>query len=348
MLTENLIKEFSQAFGPPGFEDDVLALAQKHLPQGYAARRDSMLNLYIEKEQSPGLPTVLLDAHSDEVGLMVHAVKPDGTLAFTTLGGWTAAALVGQRMLVKNRAGQLVTAVVAAKAPHFGKDDAISLDQLVLDIGASAKAQVEANFAIGPGCPVAPKSDFEQRGDTLIGKAFDDRLGCAAVLEALHKLNGCTLDINLAGTLSSQEEVGLRGAKVCANHVKPAVAICLEGAPADDTLSDSSVSQTALGCGPMLRHMDTSMITNPRLMRFALNIAHEHNIPVQQAIRTRGATNGGSFHLANLGVPTLVIACPVRYVHSHNGIANLSDYNHMVDFTVALVKALNVDIIAGC
>jgi len=347
MHSVELIQELTSAFGPPGFEDDVLAAAQKHIPPGYTARRDSLLNLYIQRESIPGAPTVMLDAHSDEVGLMVHAVKNDGTIVFTPLGGWAPAALIAQRMQVRSRDGQLITGIVATKAPHFGGKDEKSpaIEQLVLDIGASSKEEVLSDYKITPGCPIVPKSDFEQRGDLMIGKAFDDRLGCAAVLEVLTEATN--LNVNLVGTLSSQEEVGLRGAKVSVNCARPDIAICLEGAPADDTLTESHLTQTALGRGPMLRHIDRAMITNPRFLRFTLDIAQRHNIPVQEAVRTGGSTNGASIQLANLGVPTIVIACPVRYAHSHNGMASLRDYKHMVALALEIIKALHAETIAG-
>ncbi|MCL2445468.1 MAG: M20/M25/M40 family metallo-hydrolase [Oscillospiraceae bacterium] len=345
-MSIELIRAFSEAFGPPGFEDDVLALAQQHAPPGYATQRDSLLNFYLQKQPIEGLPTLMLDAHSDEVGLMVRAIKNDGSIVCTALGGWVPSTLVAQRMLVQTRTGERITGVIAAKPPHFGKEEPAAIDQLVLDIGASSKDEVLA-LGIAPGCPVVPQSAFKQRGDLLFGKAFDDRLGCAAVLEVLHKLQDKSLDVNVVGTLSSQEEMGLRGAKVSVNRVQPDVAICLEGAPADDTLGDPQLSQTALGRGPMIRLIDNSMIANPRFTTLVLDIAAQHNIPVQQAIRTGGSTNGGVLHLANLGVPTVVIACPVRYAHSHNGIANLQDYRHMVQLTVALIQSLNHELIAG-
>ena len=347
MDSVELIRDLCSAFGPPGFEEDVLAIARRHVPPGYAAERDSLLNLYLRKEPIPGAPTLMLDAHSDEVGLMVHAVKGDGTIVFTPLGGWVPAALVAQKMQVRNRDGALITGVVATKAPHFGgKEEAPpTLEQLVLDIGAGSKEEVLHDYKISPGCPVVPKTDFEQRGELMIGKAFDDRLGCAAVLEVLAE--AAELKINLVGTLSSQEEVGLRGAKVSVNHVRPDVAICLEGAPADDTLCEPHLTQTALGRGPMLRHIDRAMITNPRYLRFALDVAERQGIPVQEAVRTGGSTNGASIQLANLGVPTIVIACPVRYAHSHNGMASLRDYKNMVALAAEIVKALSAEEIAS-
>lgn len=347
MDSVNLIKELTQAFGVPSFEDDVLDVAKKYVPKGYSTRRDSLLNFYMEKTIDPLLPTVMIDAHSDEIGLMVHAIKPDGTLAFTTLGGWVPAALYAQKMIVKNIDGEFISGVIVATMPHFGggADTNPSIDGMALDVGASSKEEVVEKYKIAIGCPIMPASDFEQRGDIMISKAFDCRIGCAAVLEVLSKIDNEKLSVNTVGVLTSQEEVGIRGAKVAINQIKPDIAICFEGAPADDTLVAPHMVQTSLGKGPMLRHIDGGMITNPRFLKFAIEIAKKNNIPMQESVRTRGSTNGASFYTSNNGVPTIVIGCPVRYAHSHNSIASLSDYYNSVNLAVLVVKALTKDVI---
>jgi len=345
----NMIKDLTLAFGVSGFEDDVLEIAKKHVPTGYSHRRDSMLNFYIEKAapNTLSLPTIMIDAHSDEIGLMVHAIKPDGTLVFTTLGGWVPAALYAQKMIVKNLDGQLISGVVVAVMPHFGgnADTKPTIENMTLDIGASSKEEVVEKYKIAPGCPIAPASDFEQRGDIMIAKAFDCRIGCAAVLEVLNKVKDLQLGVNPVGVLTAQEEVGIRGAKVAVNHIKPQIAICFEGAPADDTLVAPHMVQTSLGKGPMLRHIDGGMITNPRFLRFALSLAQNKNIPIQESVRTKGSTNGASVSISHKGIPTIVIACPVRYAHSHNSIASISDYQNAVSLAVEIIKALNSEII---
>jgi putative aminopeptidase FrvX len=341
-----LISELTCAFGPSGFEDEVLEIAQKHIPKGFASSRDSMLNLYIERPRS-GKPLVIFDAHSDEVGLIVQAVRDDGCIAFTTLGGWVPSALYAQRMVIKNRDGKLVTGVIAAASPHLGGEESPKIEKMLLDIGARSKAEVENDFKIGTGCPVAPAPFFELQNDTMFAKAFDCRIGCAAVLETMDALAAENLQVDIAGAISSQEEVGLRGAKVAANRTTPDLVICFEGAPADDTMVAPFMIQTALGRGPMIRHYDSAMVANPRLVRYALDIAAKHDIPVQQAVRTRGGTNGGAYQLSNLGVPALVISLPVRYIHSHNCLASLEDYTNAIKLATAITKELTPEIIKG-
>jgi putative aminopeptidase FrvX len=139
--------------------------------------------------------------------------------------------------------------------------------------------------------------------------------------------------------------VGCRGAQVTVATVKPDIAIVFEGCPADDTFSEEYMIQTGLKRGPMLRHIDARMITNPRFQRFALDVAREYNIPVQDSVRTGGATNGSVIHLHSPAVPVIVIGIPVRYIHTHNCIASYADYQNGVKLAVAVIKHLNSQII---
>ena len=352
MESIQMIKDLTMAFGAPGFEDDVLAVARKYAPAGARIVEDNTRNLYIcpKNEQNADLPTILVDAHSDEVGLMVRTIKKNGTLTFTTLGQWVPNVLPAQKVSIKNLDGELITGVIATRPPHFGGDDGLlTIDSMVIDIGATSKEEAEMAFKIAPACPVVPETTFEHDAinDIMISKAFDCRLGCAAVLEVMHDVKDLNLSVNVVGALSAQEEIGIRGAQIVANRIKPDLAICFEGTPADDTFAEEHLIQTRLKHGPMLRHIDQGMITHPRFMRFALNLAKELHIPVQEAVRTGGRTNGASFHLSNLGVPTIVIGHPVRYVHSHHSIASLSDYKKGVRLAVEIIKAMNSEIFAG-
>jgi len=343
-----LLQELTAAFGPSGFEEEVNETAQKHIPAIYETSRDNMMNFYIQRPGSKG-PTVLVEAHSDEIGLIVQAVRGNGTISFLPLGGWVPATLSGQRMVIRNREGKYISGVMAARMTHFGGDQEPppKLDAMSIDIGAVSKEEAIEKYKIFPGCPIVPHSTFEQQGDVLIAKAFDDRLGCAAVLEIMDTFKKKKLPINLVGAFSSQEEVGIRGAKTLANRVKPDFAICFEGAPADDTLVEANLVQTAMGKGPMLRLIDGGMISNPRVIQFARGVAEKAKIPVQEAVRARGSTNGSFFHISHLGVPTLVISCPVRYAHSHHSMISFSDYKQCVKLGKAVVEALNEKIING-
>ena len=153
--------------------------------------------------------------------------------------------------------------------------------------------------------------------------------------------------MRLTAAFASQEEVGVRGATVTANRVRPDAAIVFEGCPADDTVVPDYQVQTAVGKGPMLRHIDARMITNPRFQRFALDIAYELGIPVQEAVRTGGATNGSVINLSNTGVPAIVIGIPVRYAHTHYGISSVSDFANGIKLAKEIIRRLDKDTIGS-
>lgn len=349
-----MIEAFSDANGAPGFEDEVVAVARRYAPEGVGLQEDRMRNLYLRRPENTGeRPVVMLDAHSDEVGFMVQCVKPDGTLKFMTLGRIVESNIPAHRVRVRAADGRYVPGVVAAKPPHFmseaERNSLPSIDSMSIDIGARDAREAAQAYGIRVAAPAVPdvKFTYDEKHDTMIGKAFDCRLGCASILATLDAVRGETLAVDVVGAMAVQEEVGTRGASVTASAVRPDVAIVFEGCPADDTVVEPYMSQTAIRMGPMLRHIDARMITHPRFQRFALDLAESLGIPVQEAVRTGGSTNGAPIHLSNQGVPCIVIGLPVRYIHSHYGIAAYSDFENAVALAAGILRALNTDVLAG-
>ena len=350
----NFIKELSNAPGAPGFEDDVLTVLRRHGDGLGEWSEDAMRNLYLRRPgQAGSKPLVMLDAHSDEVGLMIRAIRPNGTLDFVPLGGWVTANLAAQRVLVKNDAGQWIPGLIASKPPHFlseaEKKQMPEITGMVIDLGASSDREIREEYRVSIAAPVVPDVSFEyqENRDIMIGKAFDCRLGCAAIIETFRQLSGENPGVNLAGVFAAQEEVGLRGAAVAAQNVRPDIAICFEGTPADDTVAEAYSVQTAIKKGPMLRHIDAKMITNTRFQSFALNIAREKGIPVQEGVRTGGATDAGIIHLMGKAVPVIVIGIPSRYIHTHYSMASYSDFDNAVRLACEIIRALDENTIAG-
>ena len=353
-MTElEMIAALSDAFGPSGFEDDVLSVLRANAPEGYSAAEDSLRNLYLQRPGEENKTVVMLDAHSDEIGFMVQAIRPDGTLKFLPLGGWTASNIPAHSVRVRSRDGRLIPGITGSKPPHFLSDvernSMPDIGGMWIDIGASSIAEAHDEFGIRPGAPVAPDVTFsyDEAHDLMVGKAFDNRLGCAAVLSVLQAIGNEALNVDVVGAIAAQEEVGTRGASVTARRVKPQIAIVFEGAPADDRGTESWMIQTAVHKGPMLRHIDTRMITNPRFQRFALDLAEELGIPVQEAVRSGGSTDGAPIHLSEEGIPCIVIGFPVRYAHTHYGIASLEDFQNGVRLAVEIIRRLNQETIAG-
>lgn len=344
---KELIMRLSDAFGPSGMEDEVVAIAKEELSD-FHVKEDRMRNLYIEPQDKQNGVNILLDAHMDEVGFIIQAIKPNGMLRFLTLGSMAPQNIVGSKIWIKNLKGDMVEAICVSKPPHFmsdaEKNKPLTIDDLLLDVGASSKEEVEQDFYIGIGAFGVPATTcrYHEAKAIFMGKAFDDRIGCAAVIQTLKELPQTNNYVH--ATLTSQEEVGTRGMTCAIHNTNADIAICFEGCPADDSFSEPYMIQAALKKGPMLRHFDVSMITSPRFQRYALDLAKKLNIPVQESVRKGGGTNGRQLHTAYFGIPTIVIGIPVRYAHSGIGIMAYEDYRNAIELAKAIIQDITVEI----
>lgn len=347
-----LIEKLCEARGASGFEDEVVAIAREYCKDFATFEEDSMRNLYIYPKYNKGSrPYVLLDAHSDEVGFMVQAIKPDGTLRFIPIGGWNEKSLPSSKVQIYTKTGY-ISGVIAAMPPHLmtaeQKNAPVSYDNLVIDIGAT-NAEEAAAFGVEIGAPAVPLSPFEydKKHGVLHGKAFDDRMGVAALLKCIRLLQNTPLNVDIVGVISSQEEVGERGITAAMYRVKADAAICFEGCPADDTSAPSYMVQDALRGGVMLRHMDATVICSPRFTAFAREVAKKNKIKVQMAVRRGGGNNGAYIISANGGTPVIVAGIPVRYIHTFNGIATEEDFQSVVNLGAEICRALTPEILKG-
>jgi M42 family peptidase len=344
-LNLKMLEELTLANGVSGFEDEAVEIAKTYLSSTLEVHTDSMLNTYIRRgKNNENLPTVMLDAHIDEVGFIVQSIKENGLIRIIPLGGFVAHNLPSHRVKIRNAENKLISGIITGSPVHYkDKKSEVTTDSLFVDVGAVSIDEVKNIYKIGIAMPVTLESVFEydEETDIVKGKAFDCRAGVCSVIEMMNALEKEELAVNIVGTLTSQEEVGTRGIQVAVNKVKPDIAIVMEGTPADDTFGESYQIQTRIKKGPMLRHMDPKMIANPRFQRFALDIAKKYDIACQDAVRTGGGTNGMAIHTSNDGVPTIVIGVPVRYPHTSNGIIAYQDYENMVKLATAIIRELN-------
>ena len=351
----NMIRELSDAPGASGFEDAVVEVARKYAAPIGELKEDFLRNLYIYRKENTGnKPVLMLDAHSDEVGFIIHSIKPNGCLRFLQLGSWNKPSLVGSRVLVRNALGEYIPGIIAAKPVHFMSaaekaSQTLDISNMVIDIGATSYEEAVEVFHVRMGEPVVPDVSFryDETNDLMFGKAFDCRIGCAAMLEALRRLEGRELPCDVVGVLSTQEELGPRNSKVTVHRVHPDIAVVMEGCPADDTFTEPYAIQTALKKGPMFRHMDVSAICAPRYQRWALDLAARKGIPVQESVREGGGNNAASIQTAWIGAPAIVEGIPVRYAHSSNCISSYHDFEAGVQMLMALMENITPDIIAG-
>lgn len=350
-----MLKRLADAPGACAFEDEVAAVARDYAANLGTIEEDFLRNLYIHRKENTGSrPVVMLDAHMDEVGMMIHSIKPNGTLRFLPLGSWNKGSVAGTKVLVRNAQGAYIPGIVASKPVHFQSAaekaaGLTELDDMVIDVGAVSAQDAVENFGIRIGEPVVPAytTHYDEKRDIITGKAFDDRIGCAVLLEVLRRLEGEQLPCDVVGVLSTQEELGLRSAKVTCNRVKPDAAIVIEGCPADDTFTESYAIQTALKKGPMFRHMDKSLVCAPRFQRWVLNLAREKGLPIQESVRKGGGNNAAAVQTEGFGAPAVVAGVPVRYIHAPNCMASGFDFDATVEMVIAILRSLTPEIIAA-
>lgn len=348
MRSYELIAALTNAKGISGFEKDVLREAKKWIAPELSVRVAGLSNMYIERDHSSDsdkLPTLLLDAHTDELGFMVQAITSKGLLKVVPIGSWDPRNIPAHSVLVKAEKGW-IKGVFASKPPHFmteeEKKQGISIDKLLIDVGAVNREEAVAIFGVSVGAPVVPDVETCVLAKTrLMGKAFDNRMGCALVIDLMNHFKDKPLGVRLVGSLSAQEEVGTRGAKVASYDLRPDMAIVFEGTPADDGFTDSCEIQGGIGLGCQIRHRDASMISHPEMTALAIDLAKSQKINYQEAVRTGGGTDGGVYHMANQGIPCVVLGVPVRYAHTHFGISDYLDYESAFNWGVALIEALN-------
>ena len=262
------------------------------------------------------------------------------------LGGWLDQALVDQRWIILGSKGP-VQAVTGIRDIHVVPVDERSKiyprDSLFLDIGAKDAASAAA-MGIEPGDPVVPDSPFVvmNGSDNYLGKAWDDRIGCAVVVEAMKRTAKLPHANQLFYVATTQEEIGLRGSKTAADLVKPDIGIALEGGITGDVFGGHpDETQAKLGAGPGLFLYDSSTLPNRKLVALVKKTATDKNIPLQLDLVQGYGDDSASMQESNGGVPTVNLVVPVRYTHAHNGIVNRKDFDQMVDLLVDVLTGLD-------
>ncbi len=317
----SVLQRLSEALGPPGWEDEPREVVREIVePLADEVHTDALGNLIVTRRGRRD-DVVLLDAHLDEVALMVNHVEDGGFLRIAPLGGWDPRVLPAQAVTVITRDGGRARGVVGTLPPHVLSDDdrkkPVSLDSLFVDVGASGRQEVEA-MGIEVGSPLVPAYGFERIGDDLVmGKAFDDRAGCTVGIGVLDALQGKDLDATLVVAFVTSEEVGLRGARTAAYQVRPKVALALEGTTAVDIPGVAGPKRaTALGSGPAITIADRSMIASRPVVALLEELAAKDGITVQRKSPMLGSTDAGAIQTTGPGALCGVLSVPCRYIHT--------------------------------
>jgi putative aminopeptidase FrvX len=348
--SEKLLKELTEVHGVPGYEHQVQDLIRGYVASLGEIEQDKLGSLICCLDGEG--PRVMLAGHMDEIGFMVRHITKDGFVKFVPLGGWWDQVLLGQRVIIKTHKGDVV-GVIGAKPPHLLPADertkVVEKKDMYIDIGVSSQEQVdEAGVRVGD--PIVPDARFTPLagGKTYLSKAFEDRVGCALMVEVLQHFAGQKHPNVIYGAATTQEEVGLRGAGTSAEVIDPEVAIVLESDIAGDVPGiKEEESAVKLGKGPTVIFYDRSMIPNLRLRDLVIDTAKELDIPLQFSAIEGGGTDAGAIHRHKAGVPSVVIGVAARHIHSHGAIIHRDDYDNAVKLLTGLIGRLDAETVAG-
>lgn len=345
--TELLLKELTEANGVSGYEGEIRKIMTREM-QGLTDKitYDKMGSIMGIKKGSSDSPKIMVVGHMDEIGFMVKEITPEGYIKFLALGGWWGHVALGQRMRIMTSKGPVI-GVIGSTPPHLltreARKKVLEIKEMFIDVGVQEKFNVKTKLGIKPGDPIIPDSKFTILGNKkmYMSKAFDNRAACGAVIEILKKFKRAGHPNTILGTASVQEEVGLRGAQTVAQLGDPDVCIVVDTGIGQDIPPDGFKKAEKMGSGPAVLLYDAGMIPNIRLRDLVLKTAEVKKIPHHLTYMERGATDGGRIHMSRIGVPSVVIGPPVRYIHSHNGIMNRSDYDNTIKLVCELIKKLD-------
>lgn len=341
-----LLKEISELPGASGFEDEVRKYIKSRMSGLCEVSRDNIGSVICRKTGSSEKPRIMMAGHMDEIGMMVTHITKEGFLRFQTLGGWWEQVMLAQRVTVKTRSGDIL-GIIGSKPPHILKPDernkVVQKSDMFIDIGASGKEDAE-KMGVFPGDPVVPVSPFAEMKNPkyLMGKAWDNRLGCAVFMEVIKNLQGQSHPNTVCGVGTVQEETGLRGATTSVAAVEPDIGFALEvDIPGDTPGVGEHEAQAKLGKGPSVILYDASMIAHAGLRDFVMDTAKSIGISLQFNAMPGGGTDAGRMHIYKTGVPSLVVCVPARYIHSHAGIIHRDDFDAAVSLMTEVALRLD-------
>jgi endoglucanase len=348
----DFLKRLLATPGPSGDEAAAARLWREYTG-GFADRvwADVRGNSYavLEGTQPDGgkaAPRVLLAGHIDEIGVMITYIDDNGFLSFAGVGGWDPQVLVGQRIRLLGRQGEVI-GVIGKKPIHLLKgserEQASKIDDLWIDIGARDKAEAQERVRVG-GVGVIDAPVYELPNRRIVSRSIDDRIGAFTVAEALRLLAADRPQATVAAVATSQEEVGdFVGARTAAYSFDPQAAIAVDVTFATDHPDSNKRRQgdVRLGGGPVLERGSSN---SPVVYELLLTSAEREGIPYSvSASPSATGTDADAIHLARGGVATAVVSIPNRYMHSPNEMIQLDDVEQAARLIAAFVRSLTAE-----
>jgi putative aminopeptidase FrvX len=333
----DMLKHLTQISGVSGFEEKVADYVVSQISSYCDINIDNLGNIIAYKRGNKKPKNkVMVSAHLDEVGFIITGITDDGMLLFTTVGGIEPSVIIGRSVNVADK----LLGVIGTKAMHMQtqqeRDTVVEIDKLYIDIGATDKQDALKYISVGDyGCFVGEYSEF---GNGLIkAKAIDDRFGCAILIELIKS----DIEYDTYFVFSTQEEVGLRGAKVASFTVNPDIALVIEATTASDISGVSGHKRVCkLGEGAVIPFMDKSTIYDKKLFNQAFEIANKNRISAQTKSMVAGGNDAGAISVSRGGVRTLSICVPCRYIHSPFCVISKEDAKEVLLLTEIVLKEL--------
>ena len=330
------LKRLLDTPAPSGFEGPAARVWREEAASFAKVTTDVTGNSMAEVNPD-GSPTIMLDGHIDEIGVIVQYIDDDGFVYVGAIGGWDPQVLVGQRIRFLGRGGD-VLGVVGRKPIHLIKptdrDHAVKLTDLWVDVGASSRAEAEGRLSVGdPGVIDSKTVDFPN--NRIVSRSIDDRIGAFVVLEALRRYAQRPGTARVVAAATTQEEIAWHGggALVCTNCLNPKMAIVVDVTFATDhpSMEKKEIGDHRVGGGPVLSR---GGVISPVVFDLLRTTAERQQIKYSLHAAGRDtSTNADAIHIAREGVATGLISVPNRYMHSPNELVSLED----VDKTATLI-----------
>lgn len=271
-------------------------------------------------------PKLLLSAHVDQIGFMIHEIDQNGCLKFTPVGGLIPFTLISQKVIINDTMGVIGLNASADMSK-------LTTDQMFIDIGVTNKEEAEKKISIGDFGNFF--SEYYETEEIIISRALDDRIGCYILMEVIEKIKSTQYDLYFV--FSSQEETGTRGAYTAAYTIEPEYGISVDITPAGDIPSLQN-STSKMGAGVGIKLMDPGLIIHPELKTLLEDTAKSNHIPYQFEVMKRGGTDAGAFQSIKNGVKSAALSIPTRHAHTSNEMCSKKDVNAAIDLLIKLIE----------
>jgi len=321
------LRKLTACGGGSGDESNIRKLiAEEVEPYADEVYTDALGSLIVHKRGMG--KKIMLAAHMDEIGVVVTFIDEKGYLRFSNVGGLYTKNLVGRRVIFDNG----IMGVIFSE----NENPKSSMLKMYIDIGA--KNAEEAGKLVSLGDTAVFEGSFYKKGTKIISKALDNRAGCYVLIEAAKRIK---TDNDVYFVFTTQEEVGLRGARTSAYTINPDLALAIDVTDTGDTPEGEKMA-VKLGGGAAVKVMDRSVICDSDVRTTLIEIAKKNNIPYQLEIMTDGGTDAGVIHLTREGVKTGGISIPTRYIHSPSEMADEEDIIACINLVCEFVKVKKV------